>query len=524
MILPFLIFFLMFCGAIAWVFGRIKPEISRWISAIAILINFLIVLFIWAGPSGFNIDEKWGMEYEHIWIPSFGITFYLALDGFNLLLLALTYFLGVIAVFVSWSQVNKRIGFFHFNILWIIAGITGVFLSLDLFLFYFFWEVMLIPMYFLISIWGYENKIYASFKFFLFTQASGLLMFLAILGVYYIHGTQTGNFTFNFEILKETVFSKSVSWLLMSGFILGFFVKLPSVPFHTWLPDAHTEAPTAGSVLLAGLMLKTGAYGLLRFVVPMFYEVVTEFAPYAMFIGMAGILYGAKLAFAQTDLKRMVAYTSVSHMGFVILGIFALNEIAYQGVILQIIAHGLSTGALFVLVGMLQERSHTRNISSFGGLLDSLPKMGSMMLIFAMASLGLPGLGNFVAEFLILIGSYKTNSVLTILASMGLITATVYSLRLFQGVFHGKANENMFFLKDMNIRELLMMISMVIVIVFIGINPKLIMRTSEKSVRNIMMVYGYYDPVKTVIVSRDSTIVFPPAPLMNYEPAKSQNP
>ena len=275
------------------------------------------------------------------------------------------------------------------------AGITGVFLSLDLFLFYFFWELMLVPMYFLIGIWGHENRTAASNKFFLYTQASGLLMFISIIALYFVHGHSTGFIRLIICSCWEPDMPASTAMLIMLGFLAAFLVKLPVVPLHNWLPDAHTEAPTAGSLILAALLLKTGAYGLLRFIVPLFPSESVTFAPIGMLLGVIGILYGAKLAFAQTDLKRLVAYTSVSHMGFVILGVFSFNEIAYQGVVIQMIAHGISTGALFIFVGQLYERIHTRDINKMGGLWEKAPVMGAIGLIFSMASLGITRIRKF---------------------------------------------------------------------------------------------------------------------------------
>src|SRR5690606_37441199 len=322
-----------------------------------------------------------------------------AADGLSLLLLILTFFLGAVSVIVSWREIRDRVGFFHFNLLWVLAGIAGVFVVMDLLLFYFFWEVMLIPMYFLIGIWGHENRRYAAVKFFIFTQASGLMMLLAILGLYFIHGINTGTYTFDyFELLTATFPDATGRWLML-GFMAAFMVKLPVVPFHSWLPDAHSQAPTAGSLILAGLLLKTGAYGMLRFVLPLFPNAAHEFSFLAMALGVFGILYGAVLAYGQTDLKRLVAYTSVSHMGFVILGVFSFNQLALQGVVRQLVAHGLSTGALFILAGSIYERVHTRSITLMGGFWTKTPFLGAVSLVFVMASLGLPGLANFVAEF-----------------------------------------------------------------------------------------------------------------------------
>jgi NADH-quinone oxidoreductase subunit M len=363
----------------------------------------------------------------------------------------------------------------------VLAGITGVFLTMDLFLFYFFWEVMLIPMYFLIGIWGHENKTYAAFKFFIFTQASGLLMLLSILGLYFIHGNASGSFTFDYFQLIGTNMSPDIARWLMLGFLAAFIVKLPVVPFHTWLPDAHSQAPTAGSLILAGLLLKTGAYGLLRFVVPLFPQASVEIAPWAMLFGVIGILYGAVLAFSQTDFKRLVAYTSVSHMGFVMLGVFSFNELAWQGVVMQMITHGISTGALFILAGNVYERIHTRDLLKMGGFWSKMPFMATIALIFAMASLGLPGLGNFVAEFLTLLGSWQANQVLTILAAIGLVGATAYSLRIIQKIFYGNEVISNHGLPDLSSREKLILVPMVILILWLGVYPQPIINTAKQT-------------------------------------------
>ena len=477
MILLSFILILMVGGVIAWVASAWSPSYSRWISLASLVVAFILILTTWN-----QIDADgptWIIQWSTPWIPSFGISFSLALDGLSLLMLVLTFFLGILAVLISWNEIQYRVGFFHFNLLWVLAGITGVFLTMDLFLFYFFWEVMLIPMYFLIGIWGHENRRYASYKFFIFTQASGLLMLLAILGLYFIHGSQSGVYTFDYFQLLGTDLSQNVGRWLMLGFLAAFIVKLPVVPFHSWLPDAHSQAPTAGSLILAGLLLKTGAYGLIRFVVPLFPSAAAEFAPWAMLLGVIGILYGAILAFAQTDLKKLVAYTSVSHMGFVILGVFAFNEIAMQGVVMQMITHGISTGALFILAGALYERIHTREITSMGGFWNKTPFMGTVALVFALASLGLPGLGNFVAEFLTLLGSWQSNQVLTVFATIGLVAATAYSLRIMQKVFLGKEMNDKS-IEDLSFREKFILIPMVVLIILLGLFPQPVFNTVKK--------------------------------------------
>jgi len=469
MILVDLIIILLIGALLAWVTGKSNSLWPRCISLAALTIDFiLLIIFLLQSNSSGN---KWLVDYQLDWIPQFGISLHLALDGLSMLMLLLTFFLGIISIIISWKEINTKVGFFHFNLLLILAGIVGVFLSLDLFLFYFFWELMLVPMYFLIGIWGHENRTAASYKFFIYTQASGLLMFIAILALYFVHGNTTGVYTFDYLQLLGTEMSASTGMIIMLGFLAAFLVKLPVVPLHNWLPDAHTEAPTAGSLILAALLLKTGAYGLLRFIVPLFPSASVAFAPVGMLLGVVGILYGAKLAFAQTDLKRLVAYTSVSHMGFVILGVFTFNELAYQGVVMQMIAHGISTGALFILVGQLYERIHTRDLNKMGGLWENAPVMGAIGLIFSMASLGLPGLGNFIAELLILIGAFNTNIWMACLASTGLIAATIYSLRIVQKVFLGNKNVD-WKITDLTIREKIISASLVIVIIWLGLFPK----------------------------------------------------
>jgi NADH-quinone oxidoreductase subunit M len=340
-------------------------------------------------------------------------------------------------------------------------------------------------MYFLIGIYGHENRLYASFKFFIYTQAGGLLMFLAILALYFIHGSQTGVYTFDYMDLLGTSMSGTTSFVLMLGFLAAFLIKLPVVPLHNWLPDAHTEAPTAGSVILAGLLLKTGAYGLLRFVIPLFPQAAISFAPIGMLLGVIGILYGAKLAYAQTDLKRLVAYTSVSHMGFVMVGVFSFNAIAFQGVVIQMIAHAISTGALFILVGQLQERIHTRDLNRMGGLWGHVPVMGSMGLVFTLASLGLPGFGNFIAEFLILTGAFQANVLMACLASVGLVASMIYSLRIVQKVFFEKES-TMWKIPDFSIREKIVYAALVISIFYIGLFPQQVIHTADRALTGIL--------------------------------------
>ncbi|MGD0884693.1 MAG: NADH-quinone oxidoreductase subunit M [Thermodesulfovibrionales bacterium] len=480
MILAWLIIIPLAGGLLAWLSGRGNSLRARWVSLIALTIDLVFVLSLWPrhpGEVGFTGHGSWLVDLKRAWIPQMGVSLHLGMDGLSLLLVLLTLSLGMISVVCSWTEIKEKTGFFHFTLMWTLSGIIGVFLSLDLFLFYFFWELMLVPMYFLIALWGHENRVYASVKFFIFTQLSGLFMLAAILGLYFIHGRHTGMYTFDYFQLLGTSMTPSASFWLMLGFFVAFAVKLPVVPFHSWLPDAHTEAPTAGSVILAGLLLKTGAYGLLRFMVPLFPSAVSDFWLPGMVLAVIGILYGAILAFAQNDLKRLVAYTSISHMGFVLLGVFAWNDLALQGVVMQMICHGISTGALFILVGSLQERLHTRDMNRMGGLWSDAPRMAGVGLVFALASLGQPGMGNFVGEFLVLIGSYRVNVAMAALATIGLVAATVYSLWIIQRVFHGQKREDRRLLADLSAREMIIMTVMIIAIVLLGMYPQPLFNT-----------------------------------------------
>jgi len=456
-------------GLLAWAVGTRSASGARWVSlgTLAVCLGLALPLLGATAPEG----ERWLLEVSWPWIPRFGVSFHLGVDGLSLPLGALTLVLGVVSVEASWREITDRVGFFHFNLLFVLAGVLGVFLSLDLFLFYFFWELMLVPMALLIAIWGHERRVAAAIKFFLFTQASGLLMLLSILGLYVIHGRTTGTWTFEYEALRATPFPPGPGLWLMLGFLAAFAVKLPAVPLHTWLPDAHAQAPTAGSVVLAGLLLKTGGYGLLRLAVPLFPLASETVAPVMMALGTAGILYGAVLAFAQTDLKRLVAYTSVSHLGFVLLGAYAGTEMARQGALLQMICHGLSTGGLFVVAGLLQERLHTRDLSRLGGLWAPAPRLGGLALVLALASLGLPGLGNFVAEFLVLAGTFRHWPAAAAVATLGLVASSVYALWLVQRVFHGPRPDDVPVL-DASPRETALLVSLVAGLLWLGLRPQ----------------------------------------------------
>jgi NADH-quinone oxidoreductase subunit M len=483
MSLAILLGILLLGGIVAWQAERFNSNLPRWISLLTIASALLHLLNSVNNLNPHSLSvvpdptvaSSWLVHYSLEWIPRFGIRFELAMDGLSLLLVVLTLLLGLIAVAASWDEINFKQGLFQANILWTLAGVTGVFLALDLFLFFLFWEVMLIPMYLLIAIWGHEKKAYAAMKFFIFTQVSGLIMLLSIMVLAWQGNVATGHYSFSYFDLLALQLESPTSYYLMLGFFLAFTVKLPAFPFHTWLPDAHTQAPTAGSVLLAGILLKTGAYGLLRFCIPLFPEASMQFAPIAMILGAVGVIYGAILAFAQTDFKRLVAYSSVSHMGFVLLGLYAWNSLALQGAVMQMVAHGVSTAALFMMAGALQNRLHTRNMNQMGGLWHAMPRMGACAMFFAIASLGLPGLGNFVAEFLILLGLFAVNPWMTAIAALGLITAAVYSLWMMQKTFQGETHvkpEDQYKLVDFDGREMVSMAAMMIALIWLGLYPQ----------------------------------------------------
>jgi NADH-quinone oxidoreductase subunit M len=478
-ILVWLISILFVGGIIAWLSERINPSYPRVIALITVVLDLLLMLSVLGAEPN---SGGWIASVNAEWVPRFGISFYLAADGLSVLLISLTGFLGIIAIGSAWDEVKERVGFFYFNLLWTLAGVLGVFTALDLFLFFFFWEVMLIPMYFIIAIWGHENKNYAAMKFFIFTQVTGMLMLVSILMLAYFHLVQNGILSFNYHDLLSVEMGDRIEMWVMLGFFVAFTTKLPSVPFHSWLPDAHSQAPTAGSVILAGILLKTGAYGLIRFAVPLFPEASLSFSPIAMALAAISILYCAKVAFAQTDIKRLIAYTSVSHMGFVTLGIYAWNEQALQGAVMTMLAHGLSAAALFMLAGGLQHRIHTREMPDMGGFWVKVPRMAVVALFFSVAALGMPGLGNFVGEFLALLGAFQANISITVISAFGLILASVYSLWVIQMIFHGEYTDKKVddsHLTDLNGREMLYFGAMMLGLVWMGMYPQSFLNLSQ---------------------------------------------
>ncbi len=468
-------------GVLAWTVGRWSTLACRYVALGASIAELGITIYLWVGFPMSLLPGRVFLEHKVTWVPSLGIHYYLAMDGLNLLLVWLSAVIGITAVAISWREITERVPDFHLILMVLLSAIVGTFLAYDLILFYFFWEMMLIPIYLLIAMWGHENRRYAALKFVLFTFTFSLFMLAGILGLYVIHGRSTGVYTFALPALIGTAMPAGVAMWLMVGFFLGFAVKLPMVPLHTWLPDAHTEAPTAGSVDLAGLLLKTGAYGFIRFAIPLFPAASARISTAAMAIGVAGIVYGAILAFPQRDFKRMVAYTSVSHMGFVLLGIYAGTELALEGAVVSIIAHAFSTGALFLIVGMVQERTGTRDLPNLGGLWAVTPKLSGFILFFALASLGLPGLANFIGEFLVLLGTFQVSPIIASVASIGFVVSVIYSLRLVQASVYGP-NRNKWAVPDLDFREIAILAGLALLLLWIGLYPQPIIHTSRNAV------------------------------------------
>ncbi len=466
MTIAYLLLLLIAGGVVALLAAKVSSRAPHVVSAITLaLCAVLVAGLVQAGPqaSGFHSELKLP------WIPSLGASFHVALDGLSLLLVGLTLAVGAMAVAAGWNEIHRRTGFFAFSLLWTLAGVVGVFVAFDLLLFFFFWEVMLVPMYFLIAVWGGEARQGAAMKFFLFTQISGLFMLVATVAYAYAHFVSTGLWSFDYFDLRALPLPQGYGELVMLGFFIAFIVKLPGVPFHTWLPDTYTQAPTAASIVLAGIMSKMGGYGLLRFLLPMFPE-AQAIAGIAMALGAATVLYGGVLAFAQTDFKRVVAYSSGAHRGVVLFGVFAWNELAVQGAVVQMLAHGLSTGGLFLVAGILCQRLQTRDLSAMGGVWMRAPRLGAIALFFIVAALGMPGLGNFVGEFLVLMGGFQVNATLTAIAAIGLVLSAMYALSLMQRAFQGTpSGRGDALIADLGVADLAVLLPVMLALVWLGV-------------------------------------------------------
>jgi NADH-quinone oxidoreductase subunit M len=451
------------------------------------LVTFAVTLALWAGFDQSTGAAPFQFVERHQWIPAFSIEYYVGIDGLSLMLLVLTGFLTPIALLSGWESVEKKVKEFSIFMLLLEASMIGVFSALDVFLFYVFWDFVLIPMYFLIGIWGYDQRIYAAVKFILYTMAGSVLMLVAIIGLSWTHQTMTGQYSFDLLKLYELQIPASTQYWFFLAFTLAFIIKVPLFPFHTWLPDAHVQAPTPGSVILAGVMLKMGGYGLIRLALPLFPEAALYFAPMLATLSVIAIVYGALVAMVQPDMKKLVAYSSVSHMGFVVLGIAAINMQGIQGASYQMLAHGVSTGALFCLVGMLSDRRHTRLITEFGGLKSVMPRFTAVALIITLSSIGLPGMNGFIGEFLIMLGAFKWDPRFVVIAALGVILSAVYMLWMFQRVFYGKVtNDHNKHLPDLSLREWIILGPLTAAAIGMGVFPNVVLKPMEPAVQRIV--------------------------------------
>lgn len=485
-ILSWIVFLPLF-GALAILFIKgNKHNVIRWTALIATIADFVLTVILFVKFDGMNTSMQFAKE-PIIWIQSMGITYSLGVDGISILLVLLTPFLSAIAIASSWTAVTEKVKGFMISMLFIETGMLGVFLATDLFLFYVFWEVMLVPMYFMIGVWGGPRKIYAAVKFVLFTMFGSLLMLLAVVKLYLMTSPDAFDRTTDLATILNLQITPDLQIWLFLAFALAFAIKVPLFPFHTWLPDAHVEAPTAGSIILAGVLLKMGTYGFLRFCLPLFPDATVYFVPLISILALIGIIYGALVAMVQKDVKSLVAFSSVAHLGFVMLGMFALTLQGITGSILQMVNHGITTGALFLLVGMLYERRHTRMIADFGGVAHVMPVFATVFLIVTLASIGLPGTNGFVGELLILLGTFKVNKVYAVIGTFGIVLAAVYMLWMVQRVFFGECDkdENKKLI-DMNGREKLIIIPLIILIFWIGLYPGTFTNKIEPSVKKLV--------------------------------------
>jgi len=473
-----LVVFLPLLGVMAVVLAR--EEQAKWVALGASILVLLASLPLWIH---FDLTTP-AMQFveKHQWIVTPSIHYAVGIDGISLPLVLLTTFLTPLCILVSWTAINTRVREFMVSLLVMETATVGVFVSLDFVVFYIFWETMLIPMYLLIGVWGGPNRVYAAIKFFLYTLAGSVLLLVAILVLYFL-----GGHSFDILTLSKAQYSPVVQNWLFWAFFVAFAVKVPMFPFHTWLPDAHVEAPTAGSVILASVLLKMGTYGFLRFSLPILPDATAAFTSVVMTLSVIAIIYGAYMAFAQSDLKKLIAYSSVSHMGFVTLGIFALNAQGIEGAIMQMVNHGITTGGLFLCVGIIYERTHSRQITDNSGLAKSMPIFATFLVIFALSSVGLPGMNSFVGEFLVLIGAFMWGKLAATLAALGIILAAAYILWMLQRVVYGEPSEKMAAkLHDMNWREVGMLVPLVAFVFWIGLYPKPVLDVMHASVNHLI--------------------------------------
>ena len=487
-VLSLLVFLPVIGAVLVLLMGKGRDNAVRQLTLAVSLLTFALSLYMWWHFDPNSADYQF--VERHSWLPDFGISYHIGIDGISLFLVVLTTFLTPIALLSSWESITDRVVLFSFFMLLLEAAMIGVFVSLDLFVFYVFWDAMLIPMYFLIGIWGYEKRIYASIKFMLYTMAGSVLMLLAIIALAYYHQTVTGVVSFDLvDLYAINIPVQMQTWFFLA-FAVAFAIKVPLFPFHTWLPDAHVQAPTAGSVILAGVLLKMGTYGLLRFAFPLFPIAALQWAPVIATLAVIGIVYGALVAMVQPDMKKLVAYSSVSHLGVVVLGLCALNVQGVQGAVYQMLAHGISTGGLFLIVGMLSDRRHTKLIAEYGGLKAVTPKLVAAFLLVTLASIALPGMNGFIGEFLILLGSFQSTHIshwFAVVAATGVILSAVYMLWMFQRVNYGPiTNPKNAGLRDLSPREWVVIVPIIAMAILMGVMPGIFLKPMEASVRKVV--------------------------------------
>ncbi len=471
-------------GSVALLTVVRKDSMARVLALVVALIDFVLSLHLWfhydAKAGGFQFIEKVN------WLWDGKITYHLGMDGISLVLVMLTTFLGPIIILSTWNAVQDRVREFMAFLLFLQTAMLGTFFARDMLLFYVFWEAMLIPMYFIIGIWGGQRRIYAAVKFFIFTMVGSVFMLVGILYLYFQADSM------DLAAFMQVPLTHNAQLWLFAAFFLAFAIKVPVFPLHTWLPDAHVEAPTAGSVVLAGVLLKMGTYGMLRFAMPLFPDGVAYFAPAISILSVIGIIYGALVAMVQPDVKKLVAYSSVSHLGFVVLGLFSLTSLGIAGGLFTMLAHGLSTGALFLLVGVIYERRHTREISDFGGLAHQMPAYATFFMIATLASIGLPGLAGFIGEFMILFGTFSSETLasgrlMAVLGATGVVLGAIYMLWMYQRVFLGKlSNEKNKDLPDLSIREIVVLVPIVVFMFWLGVRPGLVLDKVETSIEQVL--------------------------------------
>jgi NADH-quinone oxidoreductase subunit M len=491
MILPILLIILISGCILSLTISKWSDVLPRYIALLTLASAFVLLLKFWnlsAFPVLFKSRHGFMLEYSTNWISVLNTSIHLGIDGLSYIMILLTLFMGFIAILIS--EKTDHEGFYYFNTLLMIFGITGIFLAVDLFLFFFFWEMMLLPIYLLMVINSKEDDSKTSFRFFVYTQASGLILLLSLLILYIIRGKEQGWFSFDFFNLTGTFILPKISAILLIGFLLAFFVKLPVFPVHGWLPRSFVVAPV--TAIVAGLLIKTGAYGIIRFAVPLFPEGSIMLANWIMALGVITIIFGAFMAYTQTDLRLIAAYSGISHMGFILIGLFSFQTLAWQGVIIQMIASAISTSALLMVAFALLRRTGTCNINQMGGLWEKVPVLSGLGLFFAIASLGLPGLGNFIAEFMILAGVFKVNILVSILASVGLIAAVAYSLRIVQKIFVGNKNSE-WNIPDLSWIEKIVLGSLVVVSLWIGLYPKPIIDRTKTVIENVLNRMNSYN-------------------------------